>query len=165
VLRLFTFISLHRNLILFLGLELLAFFLIVKVNDSQRHLLGDAAMEVSASAYASKNQVNRYFGLAEENQKLMDENIELRSRLVQAERNLDSLQQDNPSLSLKMARVDSSKQKELFRYFSARVIKNSTHKSYNYLTLDQGRKDGVEVDMGVVSSQGIVGRDIPENDH
>jgi len=40
---------------------------------------------------------------------------------------------------------------------SARVINNSTNKRYNFITIDKGYQDGVNRDMGVISSEGVVG--------
>ncbi|MEM7656243.1 MAG: rod shape-determining protein MreC [Bacteroidota bacterium] len=164
MLRLFAIFSRFRNLILFLGLELIAFFLIVRINDRQRHLLGDVAMVASARVYNTRNTVGQYFGLVHENEQLQSENIQLRSELVQTERILDSLQQLS-GLQLSMVGGQKlSKDQEDFRLLKANVIKNSTNKIYNYLTLNKGTKDGVGLDMGVVSPLGIVGRVIRVNE-
>jgi len=44
-----------------------------------------------------------------------------------------------------------------FRYIGAKVIRNSINRQKNYLMLDRGAKNGIGVDMGVVSADGIVG--------
>ncbi len=48
---------------------------------------------------------------------------------------------------------------------SAHVVFNTTNKPYNYIIIDKGKNDGVKLDMGVISQQGIVGvvRDITPN--
>ena len=45
------------------------------------------------------------------------------------------------------------------------MIHNSVYKQYNYLTLDQGKKDGVFRDMGVISDQGVVGIVLESSDN
>ena len=40
---------------------------------------------------------------------------------------------------------------------SASVIKNSYSYSNNFITIDVGKKDSIEVDNGVISSKGVVG--------
>lgn len=44
-----------------------------------------------------------------------------------------------------------------YTYIPAHVINNSVNKTFNYLTLNKGANSGVEPDMAVVSSSGIVG--------
>lgn len=41
--------------------------------------------------------------------------------------------------------------------YSASVIKNSIQHAKNYLTIDKGTKDGLVQDMGVITSNGVVG--------
>ncbi|NJK85384.1 MAG: rod shape-determining protein MreC [Bacteroidales bacterium] len=50
-------------------------------------------------------------------------------------------------------------------FIHARVINNSTDKQYNYITLNRGNKDGIEKEMAVVCSDGIVGvvKEVSEN--
>jgi rod shape-determining protein MreC len=62
--------------------------------------------------------------------------------------------------SLSQAFVDSLllEPRDSFEFLPARVVRNSTHKNYNYLTLDQGRRAGVDIGMGVVATDGVVGR-------
>ena len=38
------------------------------------------------------------------------------------------------------------------------MINNSVNFKNNYITLNKGRKDGIEINMGVISKEGIVGR-------
>ena len=40
---------------------------------------------------------------------------------------------------------------------SARVINNSVNRQFNYLTINRGKADGVEPDMGVICPEGLVG--------
>ena len=49
---------------------------------------------------------------------------------------------------------DSSVQ---YTYIPAKVINNSARRINNYLTVDKGRKDGLEPGMGAISSFGVVG--------
>jgi len=53
----------------------------------------------------------------------------------------------------------------LFSYYTAKIIQSTVNKQNNYITLDKGANDGVEKDMGVISSQGVVGivKDVSPN--
>jgi rod shape-determining protein MreC len=44
-----------------------------------------------------------------------------------------------------------------YSYIPAQVINISTHKQFNFLTLDKGRHHGIEPEMAVVSPLGVVG--------
>jgi rod shape-determining protein MreC len=45
----------------------------------------------------------------------------------------------------------------LFSYYTAKIIESTVNKQNNYVILDKGSKDGVAVNMGIVSSRGVVG--------
>ncbi|MEM7369097.1 MAG: rod shape-determining protein MreC [Bacteroidota bacterium] len=141
-----------------MGLEIIALYLVTHANDHQRHLMGDAALKASSNIYRFRSNVSNFFSLKEENQQLMDENILLRTELVQARRMLEAMKTSSPTDSLKLARLTQLPEKEPFFYLTAHVIKNSTHHTYNYITLDKGSREGVKVGMGVVSPKGIVGK-------
>lgn len=120
--------------------------------------MGDAALNVSSQLYEYRSSMSGYFSLGEENQQLMDENIQLRTELVQIRRQLEAIQAHSAEDSVKLARIEESPKKEEFTYLTARVIKLTTHHSYNYITLDKGIQEGVQIGMGVVSPKGIVGK-------
>ena len=42
-------------------------------------------------------------------------------------------------------------------FVPAKVIGISTNKQHNYLTINKGRRDSIEVDMGVIGANGVVG--------
>jgi rod shape-determining protein MreC len=47
--------------------------------------------------------------------------------------------------------------KQQYSYITAEVINNSVNKQKNYFTLNKGRRQGVEVNMAVVSNNSIAG--------
>jgi rod shape-determining protein MreC len=53
--------------------------------------------------------------------------------------------------------VNDTAFKQQYEFEEAKVVNNSTNRRNNYLTLNRGKKQGVETDMGVISSTGIVG--------
>lgn len=160
MLRLFTFLSRHRNAILFLLLEGIALYLVVRTNDWQRHRVGDTLLEVSGSISEARNQVTGYFDLQETNRRLQADYDSLRQSYAARIQELDRLRGLLVVDSLSQAFVDSllAEPRDSFDFLPARVVRNSTHKTYNYLTLDQGTRAGVQVGMGVVATDGVVGR-------
>lgn len=155
--RLFTLISSYRNLLLFLLLEGLALLLVVRSNDYQRHQVGDTALELSGRINQSTAKFWNFFKLGEENDTLIAKNIALNQELQQLRLKLDRYEGLMAKDSLAYSNLDTTGLNESFRFFPARVIRNSTNLNYNYITLDKGSMNGVENGMGVVSPQGIVG--------
>ena len=51
------------------------------------------------------------------------------------------------------------------KYISAKVISNSVQKRNNYFMVDKGRAEGVKKEMGVITSDGIVGIITDVSDH
>ena len=52
-----------------------------------------------------------------------------------------------------------------YKYISARVISNSTHKRNNFLMLNKGKDQGIEVHMGVIIGNRIVGQVVSVSNH
>ena len=47
----------------------------------------------------------------------------------------------------------------------ARVVNRVTHTNEVYYTINKGRRDGIETDMGVMSASGVVGAVMAVSDH
>jgi rod shape-determining protein MreC len=52
-----------------------------------------------------------------------------------------------------------------FRLVPAKVVSNALEKTDNFITIDKGRADGVEKDMGVACGNGVVGVVYLTSDH
>lgn len=44
-----------------------------------------------------------------------------------------------------------------YELLSARIVRNTTDRPNNYITINKGTNDGVQKDMGVISKDGVVG--------
>mgnify|MGYP000459926925 CR=1 FL=1 len=102
----------------------------------------NSAQWLSGSIYNTSDNISSYFSLRKENKQLLDENKKLR-HLITNQQPLDSIE------------IDSTK--NTFSFISGRVIKNSYNLSNNYLTINKGKNHGIEQDMGVITSNGILG--------
>ena len=140
------FIQKYSNLLLFLILEIIAISLIAQNSSYQRSRLIRLNRQITGFMYNRVDGAREYFSLREANEQLIKENTELRNRLDLVSSRLDS------------STVTSElKGEHRYYYVQSRIVRNSSNKQYNYLTLDKGKKDGVFRDMGVVSDQGLVG--------
>lgn len=133
-----------RNRIFFLYILLLGISLSITIQSHEYHRSKfiNSANWLTGGIYSSINNVSSYFGLKNQNKQLIEENKRLRRLIMNQAELIDSLE------------IDSTQQ---FTLVAGSIIKNSYRRTNNYLTLDKGRLQGVENDMGVISSKGIVG--------
>lgn len=140
----------YLSVIIFLVLEILAFLLVVNKNDLQRSVAFRYATTLSAWTYEITNLVTDYFGLAEANKELSEENARL---LTENARYRDlMLCSDSSGVSNQLGIVSARES-----YLSAKVVYNSVYDLQNYIIIDKGSAQGIEEDMGVFTPQGVVG--------
>jgi rod shape-determining protein MreC len=140
------FIQKYSDFLLFLILETVAIILMAQGSEFQRSKIVGLNRQVSGLVYNKVNGTREYLSLKEANNILSLENTALRNRLGQMEQLLDS-----------SVVYTESREATQYHFVPARVIHNSVYKQYNYLTINQGEKNGVFKDMGVISDQGVVG--------
>lgn len=117
--------------------------------------------EVSGDINRRVNNIEEYFTLSVENKKLREQNAFLLSRIPSGVMSPDSLTE----MVTDTAYIDSVKQYLQFQYLSAKIISNSVFLQQNYLTLHRGSKQGVESNMAVVGTDGIIGTVVGVSDN
>ncbi len=154
--NLFAFIYRFRAFLVFVLLEALCIFLIVRYNTYQ-----GAAFFNSASTYVGRvlefqSGITEYFNLATVNTTLADENARLRQEVMQYKLAgiTDSVARMDTTL---LVTTDSAKVIP-YKLHAGKVINNSVRRNNNYLTLSIGSANGVQPGMGVIASNGVVGR-------
>ena len=90
-----------------------------------------------------------YFSLSKVNRSLAVENAKLRSSL--------KLQQEGEDIIHNFETFTFVTDSDHFNFVSAQVVNNSVNRPYNYITLNKGEKDGIKIDQGIISADGIVG--------
>lgn len=130
--------------LLFLILEVVAVSLFLSSNPYQKARMANLSNIVMGQIYGHISDVNGYFNLTQENDKLRQEVIELRSRLSRIKQ-VDSLP------------IPDSLLQPGERYVVVRVIRNSITKRNNFMTINKGLKDGIVPDMALLNQDGIVG--------
>jgi rod shape-determining protein MreC len=151
------FLLLWRNnfTILFLFLWSISIYLVVANNRFQQVYVFNSANSAVASIMVSVNYFTDYLHLKETNESLARENAELKGRLAS----------NFYSLSSSDSTIKDSSYVQQYTYTTARVVNSSVNRRNNYLTLDKGRIHGIQTDMGVISSDGVVGivKDVSEH--
>lgn len=139
--QLIDFIIRKKNVLVYFLLLSFSLSLIFKTNLFQKSKI--IIFSNSTANYFNEifNNLNGYFNLKRVNSELVNENLFLKNQLenVINKKQLDSL--DNA----------------IFKYQNAKVISNSFSSFKNYLIIDKGLKHGLENEMGIISSKGIVG--------
>lgn len=150
----FLFIARFSNLLLFLLLQVVALSMLFRYNKFHQAAYMNVANEATGRVYIRYNNVETYFSLHKENEKLRQQNAELLNALKEDFSAPDSTVQ----LVTDSFRVDSLEQYRKFLYLPTKVIGNSIDAQNNYITLHRGSKQGVGVNMAVIGPDGIIGK-------
>lgn len=149
------FIVRYQFFLLFLVLEVVSFWMLGKHTFYQSSKFEDAYRV--ANGYASQyiSNTTSYLSLKAVNENLARENLDLKNRVAILNTNYEALR------DLHYDTLVSPKH----NFTLARVVNNSVNKQYNYITLNVGAKNGISKEMGVTTSQGIVGVVVGVSDH
>lgn len=138
------FIIKHHFVILFILFEVISILLLANSQRFHRNRMVNTTNDVVGVIYEWGSSVGNYFRLNSTNKQLAEENAMLRQQL--------SVYYDTTTCTYDINQGDT-----LFKYIPAQVVNNSTNQVNNYIMINKGRVDGIEPDMSVISSNGIVG--------
>ena len=138
------FIIKHHFVILFILLEVISILLLANSQRFHRNRMINTTNDVVGKIYEWGSEIGNYFRLNSANKQLAEENAMLRKQL--------SVVYDTTACTYDIQDNDT-----LFEYIPAQVVNNSTNQANNYLIINKGKRDGIERDMSVISSEGIVG--------
>jgi rod shape-determining protein MreC len=145
--NLLNFLIRFNNLIIFLILEGVAFYLLATGNSYHKTRVVNE-MRVMTQGIAEKiNKTRSYLGLREINSGLAAENVALRNSIEHLVR------QEN---SLFFSETDSVHGQQ-YSHTSGEVVENSINKQKNFFTINKGRLQGISTDMGVASFNSVAG--------
>ena len=146
--NLLQFLTRYSNFLIFLILEVVAFILICTSNAYQQSAVWSSANRVVAGVEGMKTNTVGYFRLRTENEVLVAENARLKEELMLLGNQIEK--QTECDSSYLYSHLD-------WEYIPAKVVGITTNKQHNYLTINKGLRDSIEVDMGVVGADGVVG--------
>jgi len=140
---------------LFLLLEFVCFSLIVRYNQSQREIWVNSVHLYASKANSKSSNVNEYFDLRTANDSISQENSALIEEII----------------NYKIYTADNTYQEYLnadsigYQVIPARVSSKVINQRNNFFTINKGKLDGVTPDMGVITTDGIVGTITACSDH
>jgi rod shape-determining protein MreC len=137
----------YYNAFLFIGLEIIAFMLIINTNYYQQSRYISFSSNLSGKVNKAYSDITQYFSLRYSNKILAEENAKLHQQQLYS-----FLRTDAKTFS-----VNDTTYRQMYEYEQAKVISNSTHKQNNFIMLDKGRLQGVRPNMGIIGPNGIIG--------
>ena len=132
----------NRNLIIYISLSLITFNSIFINSSVHYSAIGKASAYLSGKSSIFSSYVFSYLNLRDKNQILIEENLELRK--IHYEYNYNTKNLESNSLESKPLNT-------------ANIIMNSINKSKNIIVIDKGILEGINEEMGVITSMGVVG--------
>lgn len=145
----------YKTLIYFLCLQIFALWLIVVNNKYHNVYAFNTSNRTVGRILAFNNQVNEYLSLRDVNKTLALENAELKKIMLTGKIPVDST----------LTKHTDTLYKNRYSIVVSKVINNSITESKNFLTINKGTKDSIDVDMGVIGPNGIIGKIKACSDH
>ena len=150
--RIIAALSRSGGFLVFFVLEIFCFFLIVTYNQEQRKIFQHSNSIISDQVQDLGSNISQFFYLSADNDSLAGVVANLREQLDNTEFS-NRVNRDTGQIKL----VEGEENEQQYTYIPARVIDNSTIFTKNYLTLNRGKKHGIDSRMGVFDDEGIVG--------
>ena len=160
--KLLDFLVRKRHWFLFILLEVVSLMLVYQNNAYQRNIMFSSANVITGHIASVSGYVASYLNLKEINRELLERNGELEMELLELQDQMEMMRADTVLFS---GFASDSTERFPYSFVMANVVNNSVTHLSNYITVNRGRKDGVEPDMGVVSERGVVGIVSTVSDH
>lgn len=146
--QLIYFFQKFKNFLFFLLLAFIALALTFNNLNFHKSKFINSANFVTGGLYSQASSISEYWNLKSENKQLAEENTKLKNLLEQ--KNISYLSKDSTVL-------DSIKYHQKYTFTTAKIINNNYSKDFNFLTIDKGENQGINQEMAVVNSRGIIG--------
>ncbi|WP_298367894.1 rod shape-determining protein MreC [uncultured Lutibacter sp.] len=146
--QLIYFIRKFRYFLLFILLEVVAFFFTIQHHSYHKSKFVNSANSITGGIYNTTNSINEFFQLKKDNRQLIEEITNLKNTVI-----INNLSIEKDSFNINK----SEKFRQKYQYTFAKIINNNYTKRNNVLTIDKGIKQGITSDLGVINSKGIIG--------
>lgn len=147
------FLRKYRFFLFFLFLESIAFYLIIHNHSFHKSKFVSSANFVTGGIYQRIANLKDYFGLQEENNRLIEENLQLQQKL---QKFTNKPLEDS---------IFVDKRSSKYAYTTARIVKNDYTKNYNFLLINKGLSDGIQSEMAVINDKGVLGITEKSSEH
>ena len=126
--------------------------MMARYNKTHEAVFAETANEITGTINAQWDDAEYFFKLKKTNKELAEENARLRNLLK------ENFQQSDTSITFYIDSLnkDSLNRIRKFMWLEAKVVRNSTDKQTNYITLQRGTLQGVQKGDAVVSSNNTI---------
>lgn len=160
--KLLEFLHKYRHWFVFLILETIALVTYLSGSLYSRSLGWYATSAVFGRVNEMMTEGWSYVGLRPRNEELLRENARLRTAYTLLARQMQDAEAHG---LLPRLHATDSLPIDPSAVIIARVVNRVTHTNEVYYTINKGRRDGIETDMGVMSASGVVGAVMAVSDH
>lgn len=150
--NLLAFVTKYYHWLMLLLLEVASGVMLFQYNSYQGSVWFSSANAVVGTVSRLDAQVRSFFSLVRNNEELTLRNFYLERQVTQLRRLYGEATRDTTVLERQEVEFLSR-----YKLIPAKVVSNTLDKANNLITIDKGRADGVEKDMGVACGTGVVG--------
>ena len=150
--NLLDFLRKYHHWFIFILLEVASGVLLFQYNSYQGSVWLSSANALVGKIYQWESEVTSFFSMSKANKELALRNFYLERQVDQLRRLYTDLTKDTTAMERDELQFLSQ-----YKLIPAKVVDNSLNRAENLMTIDKGRADGVEVDMGVACGNGVVG--------
>ena len=158
--NLWQFFTRHFHWFLFLLLEVASGVMLFQYNNYQSSIWVSSANMVAGKVYELQANIEQFFSLTRNNEELSLRNFYLERQLDQLRRLY--AEETGDTTAAERAELQALSQ---YKLIPAKVISSTLDRLDNMITIDKGRVDGVNPDMGVACGGGVVGVVYQVSDH
>ena len=141
----------YGGFLLFLLLESLSFWLIVRYNEEQRAIFDNSINLIVNKIDDRLQRISDYLSLADINEQLATQNAALLDSLLEQKAFIQQLQNACAADTLTFDTTQA------IAVYPATVVSNSIASPNNVFIIDKGRRHGIHPLMGVITHEGVAG--------
>ena len=151
--NLYIFLSKTAHVFLFFALAGICIYCIYKSSNYKQWAVNAVSKEITGPFLRFQAKYMDWVSLQKKNEQLLEQNRNLLMLAFNHTRGANTVETIYYGDSL------------LFTYYVAKVVEGTVNKQNNHFTVDKGSNDGIRPDMGVISSEGVIGivKDVSPN--
>lgn len=153
--NLLAFLKRFQIFLVFAALQIVALAIHFSYQSYPRARFMSTTGSISGKVMEVRHSITKHFQLSAANLRLQEENVDLRRQLPSSFIPLQS----------GMVKINDTLFRQQFDYVPATVLSSTFDKQNNFLTLNIGSFQGVEIGMGVFNGQGAIGHIFETSEH
>ena len=146
--QLIYFFQKFKYFLFFLLLSFISFAITFNNLNFHKSKFVNSANFITGGLYSQASSISEYWNLKFENKLLSEENTRLKNLLEK---------KTSVVFNIDSTKSDSLKYYQKYTYTTAKIINNNYTKDFNFLTINKGENQGVNKEMAVINSKGIIG--------